>query len=118
MDIETLQRSASNDESDEVDLTKGITSKQFHHLAYRMAVKSYEDDPTQNFKKLRNRPGFAAIRTKVATKKAKGGRGYQITSVTTHYACDLAATGAKGELPKFCRVYPLIVSNSSGCSFL
>ena len=118
VDVETLQRSVSNDEPDDIDLTKGITSRQFHHLAYRMAVKSYEDDPNQNFSKPRNRPGITAIRTRVAAKKVKGGRGYQITSATTHYACDLATTAAKGELLQLRRVYLLMVSNSSGCPLL
>jgi hypothetical protein len=99
-DPEALKRTVTIDEPEEVDTKKGISSKQFHHLAYRMAVKSYEEDPTQNFSKPRSRPGITAIRKKVAAKKAKGGRGYQVASATAHYVCDLATTGAKGELCK------------------
>ncbi|KZM23991.1 transferase [Ascochyta rabiei] len=100
MDVESLERIVSN-ESGEIDPKKGLTSKQFHHLAYRMAVKSYEEDPARNFKKPRSRPGITAIRTKVAAKKAKGGRGYQITSATAHYICDVTATGAKAPVALF-----------------
>jgi sterol 3beta-glucosyltransferase len=97
MDVEALQRHISRDDPGEVTLKKGITSKQFHHLAYRMAAKSYEEDPAHNFRKPRSRPAFTAMREKVAVKKAKGGRGYQVTSATAHYLGDLAATGAKGK---------------------
>lgn len=96
-DVEAMSRILSNDEPSEVSLKKGITSKQFHHLAFRMAAKSYEENPAHNFRKPHIRPGLKVLRDKVAAKKAKGGRGYQITSATAHYACDLAATGAKGE---------------------
>lgn len=99
-DSEALTRTVTIDEPEEVDTKKGITSKQFHHLAYRMAVKSYEEDPAQNFSEPRSRPGVTAIRRKIAAKKAKGGRGYQIANATAHYVCDLATTGAKGELSK------------------
>jgi hypothetical protein len=91
-----LQSDDTNDEANEIDPSKGITAKQFHHLAYRMAVKSYEDDPYQNLTKPRNRPAIAAVRTKVAVKQAKGGRVYQVANATMHYACDLATTGARG----------------------
>ena len=62
-----------------------------------MAKRSYEDDPAKNFTKPRANPGLVAVRRKVAEKKAQGGRGYQIASATTHYACDLAVTGTKGK---------------------
>ncbi|KAF2626779.1 glycosyltransferase family 1 protein [Macroventuria anomochaeta] len=100
-DIETLSRVVSNGEPEEIDPEKGLTSKHFHHLAYRMAVKSYEEDPRRNFSKPRSHPGLTAIRNKVAAKKAKGGRGYQITSATAHYVCDLAVTGAKAPVALF-----------------
>jgi sterol 3beta-glucosyltransferase len=96
-DAEALTRLVSNDDQGEISLKKGITSKQFHHLAYRMAAKSYEDDFAHNFRKPRSRPAFAAMRERVAAKKAKGGRGFQVTSATAHYVCDLTATGAKGK---------------------
>jgi hypothetical protein len=99
-DVETLTRVETTGDPGEVSLSKGITSKQFHRLAYRMAAKSLEDDPSQNFSKPRSRPGIAAIRDKVARKKAKGGRAYQITSATAHYVNDLTVTGLKGEFPK------------------
>ncbi|KAF9694720.1 hypothetical protein EKO04_007312 [Ascochyta lentis] len=101
LDVESLARIVSNDEPGEIDPKKGITSKQFHHLAYRMAVKSYEEDPSQNFRMPQSRPGITAIRAKVATKKAKGGRGYQITSATAHYVCDITATFAKAPVALF-----------------
>lgn len=96
-DIETLARTVTNGAEEQLDPKKGITSKQFQHLAYRMAKKSYEDDPVNNFTKPQNRPGLVAVRRKVAEKKAKGGRGYQIASATAHYVCDLTVTGAKGK---------------------
>jgi sterol 3beta-glucosyltransferase len=99
-DAEALKRHVSKDDPGEVDLKKGITSKQFYHLAYRMAAKSYEEDLAHNLRKPRSRPTFTVIREKVAAKKAKGGRGYQVTSATAHYVCDLAATGAKGKPSK------------------
>jgi sterol 3beta-glucosyltransferase len=96
-DAQALKRLVSDDDPGEVSLKKGITSKQYNHLAYRMAAKSYEEDWSHNFRKPRSRPAFAAMREKVAAKKSKGGRGYQIASATAHYVCDLAATGAKGK---------------------
>lgn len=96
-DVETLARTVTNGPDEELNPKKGITSRQFRNLAYRMAKKSYEEDPDKNFTKPQANPGLVAIRNKVAEKKAKGGRGYQITSATTHYACDLAVTGAKGQ---------------------
>lgn len=95
-DVETLARTVTNGAEEQFDPDKGATSKQFQHLAYRMAKKSYEEDPAKNFTKLQARPGLVAIRRKVAEKKAKGGRGYQITSATAHYVGDLTVTGAKG----------------------
>lgn len=117
-DVEAMTRVASVEEPGEVDIKKGISSRQFHHLAHRMAAKSYEEDPTHNFKRPKNRTGLTAMRDKVATKKAKGGRVYQITSATAHYACDLAATGAKGELPQPDHEQSLTVEHSSGCPLL
>lgn len=99
-DVETLARTVTNGADEELDTKKGVTSKQFRNLAYRMAKKSYEADPAKNFTKPQPTPGLVAIRRKVAEKKAQGGRGYQITSATTHYVCDLAVTGAKGKLRK------------------
>jgi sterol 3beta-glucosyltransferase len=96
-DVETLERLVSNDDQGEISLKKGITSKQFNRLAYRMAAKSYEEDFAHNFRKPQSRPAFAAMREKVAAKKARDSRGYQVTSATAHYVCDLAATGAKGK---------------------
>lgn len=95
-DVETLARTVTNGAEEDFDPKKGISSKQFHHFAYRMAKKSIEDDPAKNFSKPQARPGLIAIRRKVEKTKAKGGRGYQITSATAHYVGDLAATGAKG----------------------
>ena len=91
-DAEALRRVPTVDEP---DVEKGITSKHFHHLAYRMAEKSCDDDYTHNFEKPQNRPGISALREKIAARRARGGRGYQITSATAHYVGDLAATGAK-----------------------
>ncbi|KAF1362686.1 UDP-Glycosyltransferase/glycogen phosphorylase [Lizonia empirigonia] len=103
-EVEAMTRVASVEEPGEVDIKKGISSRQFHHLAHRMAAKSYEEDPTHNFKRPKNRPGLTAMRDKVAMKKANGGRMYQITSATAHYACDLAATGAKAPVALFYNV--------------
>ncbi|KAJ4985852.1 glycosyltransferase family 28 domain-containing protein [Stagonosporopsis vannaccii] len=100
-DIETLARVVTNGAEEQLDPKKGITSKQFHHLAYRMAKKSYEEDPAKNFTKPQARPGLVALRRKVAEKKAKSGRGYQITSATAHYVCDLTITGAKAPVALF-----------------
>jgi sterol 3beta-glucosyltransferase len=97
IDAEALERHVSNDDQGEISLKKGITSKQFHHLAYRMAAKSYEEDLAHNFRKPRSRHAFAAMREKVTAKKAKGGRGYQVAGATAHYVCDIAATSAKGK---------------------
>lgn len=97
VEMSEISRVKSNAESEEIDPAKGITSKQLYHLAYRMAAKTYAKEPRQNLSKPRDQPGLAAIRNRVAAKKAKGGRGYQITSATAHYVCDLAITGAKGE---------------------
>lgn len=118
VDIEASAQSASLGEADEIDPSKGFTSKQFYHLAYRMAVKSYEKDPIQNFRKPRSRPGIEAMRKAVAEKRAKGGRGYQITSATAHYAYDLAATGARGKLLKVDWRYLLTTPDSSSRTFL
>lgn len=97
VEMSDMSRMDSNGETEEIDPAKGITSKQLYHLAYRMAAKTYAKKPSQNLTKPRNQPGLAALRNKVAAKKAKGGRGYQITSATAHYVCDLAITGAKSE---------------------
>jgi hypothetical protein len=102
-DEEALRRTRSKDDSD-ISLEKGITSKQFHHLAYRMASKSCEDDITLNFEKPQSRPGLTALRERVAARRAKGGRGYQITSATTHYIGDLAATVTKAPVALFYNV--------------
>jgi hypothetical protein len=100
-DVEALKRVRTRDESDEISVEKGITSRQFHHLAYRMAAKSYEDEMTQNFEKPQSRPGLCAIRERVAAKRAKGGRGYQIACATANYVGDLALTGAKAPVALF-----------------
>lgn len=97
-DVETLARTVTNGAEENFDPKKGITSKQFHHLAYRMAKKSYEDDYVKNFTKPNAAPALVAVRRKVEERKAKGGRGFQITSATAHYVGDLAVTGVKGEL--------------------
>ena len=117
-DVEAVTRVISEDEPGEISMKKGITSKQFQHLAYRMAAKSYEEEPLHNFRKPQSRPGLTTIRDKVAAKKAKGGRGYQITSATGHYACDLATTGAKGESTQTYWENCLTISNSSGRAIL
>jgi sterol 3beta-glucosyltransferase len=118
-DVETLARTVTNGAEENFDPKKGITSKQFHHLAYRMAKKSYEDDYAKNFTKPNASPGLVAVRRKVEERKAKGGRGFQITSATAHYVGDLAVTGAKGELHPTVDVRcSLIRFKSSGCSVL
>lgn len=96
-DVEALARTVTNGEEEAFDPKKGITSKQFNHMAYRIAKKSYEEDPIKNFTKPHTSPGLVAIRKKVAEKKARGGRAYQITSATAHFVCDVSVTGAKGE---------------------
>ena len=118
-DVESLARTVTNGAEENFDPKKGITSKQFHHLAYRMAKKSYEDDYAKNFTKPNATSGLVAVRRKVEERKAKGGRGFQITSATAHYVGDLAVTGAKGELhPPIDTRCSLIGFNSSGCSVL
>jgi sterol 3beta-glucosyltransferase len=96
-DVEAMTRSVTNGSQAEIDPKKEITSKQFYHLAYRMAAKSYDDDLNHNFRKPRSNSRLTAMREMVAAKKAKGGRAYQISSATAHYAGDLTATGARGE---------------------
>jgi hypothetical protein len=118
MDVEALARTVTNGEEEAFDPKRGITSKQFNHMAYRMAKKSYEDDPMKNFTKPRTSPNLIAIRKKVAEKKAGGGRGYQITSATAHFVCDLSVTGAKGECHRVGVMVSLIVRISSGCILL
>ncbi|KAI8931389.1 hypothetical protein NX059_011721 [Plenodomus lindquistii] len=103
-DIEAAARTVANNAEEELDLDSGITSKQFNHLAYRMASKSYEEDETRNFTRPQVRPGLETIRRKVAKAKVKGGRGYQITSATSHYAFDLAVSGAKAPVAFFYNV--------------
>jgi hypothetical protein len=103
-DVEALGGTRSKDDSNDVSLEKGLSSKQFYHLAYRMAAKSYEDDMNHNLEKPQNRPGLTALRERVAARRAKGGRGYQITSATAHYIGDLAATGAKAPVALFYNV--------------
>jgi hypothetical protein len=66
-----------------------------------MAAKSYEDDMIHNFEKPSSRPGLTALRDRVAARRAKGGRGYQIVSATAHYIGDLTATGAKAPVALF-----------------
>jgi hypothetical protein len=118
-EIETLARTVTNGAEEDFDPKKGITSKQFHHLAYRMAKKSCEDNFAENFTKPHATPGIVAIRRKVEEKKAKGGRGFQITSATVHYVGDLAATGAKCDTSlELDDGFLLIRFNSSGCAIL
>ncbi|KAJ8118746.1 hypothetical protein OPT61_g357 [Boeremia exigua] len=100
-DIEALARIVTNGAEEELDRKKGITSKQFNHLAYRIAKKSCEEDPAKNFTKPQARPGLVAIRKKVAEKKARGGRGFQIASATSHYVCDLGAASAQAPVALF-----------------
>ncbi|RAR07338.1 glycosyltransferase family 1 protein [Stemphylium lycopersici] len=100
-DVEALKRTLTRDDADDASLEKGITSRQFHHLAYRMAAKSYEDDMIHNFEKPSSRPGLTALRDRVTAGRAKGGRGYQIVSATAHYIGDLTATGAKAPVALF-----------------
>lgn len=98
-DMEVLARTVTNGPDEAFDRKKGITSKHLKHLAYRMAKKTYEDDPEKNFSKPETSSGIVAIRRKVEEKKARGGRGYQVTSAVTHFVGDLAATLAKGKFP-------------------
>jgi hypothetical protein len=116
--VEALARTVTNGEEEAFDPKKGITSKQFNHMAYRMAKKSYEEDPMKNFTKPRSSPNFIAIRRKVAEKKAGGGRGYQIASATSHFVCDLSVTGAKGECRHVSVIVSLTTRISSGCALL
>jgi hypothetical protein len=103
-DVEASTRMLTSDKPDLVNVEKGITSTHFHHLAYRMAKKSCDGDYSHNFEKPQSRPGIVALREKVAERKAKGGRGYQISSATAHYVADLAATGAKAPVALFYNV--------------
>lgn len=118
IDIEALARTVTNGEEEELDPKKGITSKQFNHMAYRMAKKSCENDPMKNYSKPRTNPKLVAIRKKVAEKKARGGRGYQITSATVHFIFDVSATGAKGECCRVSVVVSLTIRTSPGCVLL
>jgi hypothetical protein len=73
-----------------------------HHLnnmAWRMAVKTFDDDNLRNFHEPPKNPNrnLAIMREKIAKRKARGGRAYQIASATAHYVGDVAATSAKGE---------------------
>lgn len=117
-DVEALARTVTNGEDEAFDTQKGITSKQLNHMAYRMAKKSYEDDPEKNFTKLRRNPNLVAIRKKVAEKKANGGRAYQIASATSHFICDISVTGAKGQQHHFSVIELLTTPISSSCILL
>jgi hypothetical protein len=73
-----------------------------HHLnnmAWRMAVKTFDDDNLRNFHEPPKNPNrnLAILRAKIAKRKARGGHAYQIASATAHYVGDVAATGTKGE---------------------
>lgn len=95
-DVEALARTVTNGTEEAFDPKKGITSKHLNHLAYRMAKKTYEDDPDKNLSKPEARSNIVAVRRKVQETKARGGRGYQIVSAATHYVGDLAVTVSKG----------------------
>lgn len=96
-DMETLTRAVTNGAEEIFDPKQGISNKQYQRMAYRMAKKTFEDEKGKNFTtRPKTSPGMAAIRRKIEERKAKGGRGYQITSATMHYVGDVAVTGAKG----------------------
>jgi hypothetical protein len=86
-------------------------------LAYRMAVKSFEDEMGRNFSKPRSHPAIAAMREKVQARKAKGGRAYQISTATVNYVGDVTATSAKGMLFRsFSWIYTYQLSQPSSHS--
>lgn len=78
-----------------------LSSEHFNNMAWRMAIKMFDDDNMRNFRDpppTKNR-NLAAMRARLAARKArKGGRAHQVVSATAHFVGDVAATGAKGEL--------------------
>jgi hypothetical protein len=78
---------------------KVVSSKQLENMAWRMAVKTYNDNLFDNFDKPDSNHRLARIHSRVAAKKAKHGRAHQVISATGHYAGDLTKTGLKGKYP-------------------
>jgi sterol 3beta-glucosyltransferase len=77
-----------------------LSPHNLNNMAWRMAVKTFDDDNLRNLHEPPKNPNrsLAVLRSKIAKRKARGGRAYQIASATAHYVGDVAATGAKGEL--------------------
>jgi sterol 3beta-glucosyltransferase len=76
-----------------------LSSHNFNNMAWRMASKTFDDDHARN---LHDPPptknlSIASMRARLAARRARGGRAHQVVSATAHYACDVTATGAKGE---------------------
>jgi sterol 3beta-glucosyltransferase len=103
-DIEAPSPTSSQTADDRTSIPKSSTKPHMsphnlNNMAWRMAVKTFDDDNLRNFHEPPKNPNrsLAILRAKIAKRKARGGRTYQIASATTHYVGDMAATGAKGE---------------------
>ncbi|KAF2025017.1 UDP-Glycosyltransferase/glycogen phosphorylase [Setomelanomma holmii] len=81
--------------ADEPPERKVRRPKHLENMAWRMAVKTYEGNLYDNLDKPHTNPKIAKLHSRIAAKKAKHGRAYQLVSATGHYAGDLSRTGLK-----------------------
>jgi sterol 3beta-glucosyltransferase len=72
---------------------------QLEIMAQRMALKTYEDNLSDNLKKPVSGQSrlLTRIRTRDSAKKANRGRGQQIISATGHYVIDVSSTCLRGK---------------------
>ncbi|KAF2129493.1 glycosyltransferase family 1 protein [Dothidotthia symphoricarpi CBS 119687] len=92
------------DETDGQYHNEGLSTEQMENVAWRMATKSHEKDLTRNLEKPARNERLTHVRNKVLVRKVKGGRAYQVTSATAHYAGDLTKTGLKAPVAFFYNV--------------
>lgn len=77
---------------DEENQLKRLSSAQLESIAWRMALRTYEDDLRNNFEKPKRNPRLAQIHDRIIAKKGNRGRPHQIMSATAHYAGDITKT--------------------------
>lgn len=71
---------------------KKLSSVQLENFAWRMALRTYEDDFRNNFESPHKNPKLLQVHERINGKQKDRSRPHQIASATAHYASDLTKT--------------------------
>ena len=102
--LRTIKEGLGGDGADGQAKNSAISSVQLEGMAWRMAVKTYEDNLYDNLSKPRNNRRLNDIQARIAAKKTKHGGAHQVTSATFHYVGDLTKAGLKAPVAFFYNV--------------